>query len=224
MNPVGYQPFTYVNGNPVLWVDPFGLKFYDFKTSSRTTILNAIKNDDWLIFSGHGSETKEVDQEMFGSTTLGSLFYPKVTVPAAIGPDDGSWSISINDQDFLDAIKIRKESGNKLKMSAFFACDSVEIATAFRSISDISIGMANAESKIVMWGYAELFAETLESGKSVSNAIYAGESYLSDYAQGFYNSTFQRIEAAISNPIIQNVNYNPRNYYLENCNDSEKKE
>jgi RHS repeat-associated protein len=219
MNPVGNHIYSYVMGNPVIWKDPYGLKFYDFKTSSKAEILNGIKNDDWFIFSGHGSASHFYQPTYLHSEFIGSFIYPKMYAPASISPEKGygEWSISLYDEDFSNAIKERKDSGKKLEMSIFFACESVEMAKALVGISDVSIGMENSENKFVLWKYAELFSAAVESGKSISKAILAAENLGSDFLNMVSQSTLRRISYSITNPVVKNVEYDPKNFYLENC-------
>jgi RHS repeat-associated protein len=45
MNPVGYHPFTYVNGNPVLYVDPFGMEKIIFNMGASAENVSIHKKD-----------------------------------------------------------------------------------------------------------------------------------------------------------------------------------
>jgi hypothetical protein len=220
---INLPSYIYVINNLQKWTDALGYDYYDYN-SSKASVLKGIKNDDWFIFAGHGYKTHEY------ISTLDWLFgNDPIVYPAAIGPENESWKISMYDKDFVDAIKYRKESGKSLKMSIFFACESVEMAQVLGKVSDVSVGFSNEEISGTLWGFANLFAAAIKEGKSIDAAITEGNKIaVNQMAAVMYRNALQTISDAIYKPIVNNIStYVPSTYFLDpkvNCSSPTNKD
>jgi RHS repeat-associated protein len=220
MNPVGYHAYGYVNGNPVLWVDPYGYKYYNH-LSTRKAVLDGIKNDSWFIFAGHGAASRT--EHSFWEKLTGK---PPRKYTASITHQTNDWFISMKDKDFLDAIEERKKSATKIKFAVFFACESIEFAEKFGEISDVTTGLGTEETGGVLWGYANLFAKAIEDGETVFEAMNEGEKVATTSTEAtLFSKAITNINKMLKYPIFKKVSYEYRrvipNPSKKECKDHE---
>jgi RHS repeat-associated protein len=105
LNPVGYHAFGYVNGNPVLWVDPMGyvLSLSSVAATSFTGIENISSAIIYAINKTQKENSKVLEKVDIFSVTMALYFYKIYTNELQkVLTNDISYSVIIESQNVLN--------------------------------------------------------------------------------------------------------------------------